>query len=285
VSSPFYSPRGPASHAGSDLGKRSVLVARQRVRTPRQRERRGSALRAVLRTVAVVLLLAGGAGVAAHWLLTSPRFAVTRVEVEGASRVSRQRVLAVAGVRPGTNLLRVDPLAVVARLEGIPEVRRAEVVRALPNHVTIRVEERRPFTLLSTGTLHWLDEDGYLVGDATRAVAPPVPVISGLSTAELATLRTHPSARTRAAIALIRVLLRSGSALTQEISEIDMSRPEGPVLYTLDGVEVRLGSEQWEERLARLEGVLTQVAEDPESVRTIDLRFRDQVVLTRGGQS
>jgi cell division septal protein FtsQ len=59
-----------------------------------------------------------------------------------------------------------------------------------------------------------------------------------------------------------------------------MSRSEGPVLYTVDGVEVRLGSEEWEERLARLEGVLTQVA--TQDVLGVDLRFRDQVVLRRG---
>jgi cell division septal protein FtsQ len=59
-----------------------------------------------------------------------------------------------------------------------------------------------------------------------------------------------------------------------------MSRPEGPVLYTVDGVEVRLGTEQWEERLARLEGVLAQVATG--DVQGVDLRFRDQVVLKKG---
>ena len=60
-----------------------------------------------------------------------------------------------------------------------------------------------------------------------------------------------------------------------------MSRREGPVLYTVDGVEVRLGTEDWDERLARLEGVLTQIATQA-SVRAVDLRFRDQVVLQRG---
>ena len=43
---------------------------------------------------------------------------------------------------------------------------------------------------------------------------------------------------------------------------------------------MRLGSEDWEERLARLEGVLAQVA--TQDVRTVDLRFRDQVVFKRG---
>jgi len=53
------------------------------------------------------------------------------------------------------------------------------------------------------------------------------------------------------------------------------------VLYTVDGVEVRLGSEDWDERLARLEGVLAQIA--TQDVRAVDLRFRDQVVFQRGG--
>ena len=62
-------------------------------------------------------------------------------------------------------------------------------------------------------------------------------------------------------------------------SEIDVSRPDGPVLYTVEGVEVRLGAEDWEARLGRLQGVLAQVRAGGEPVSAIDLRFRDQVVL------
>src|SRR5947209_6948098 len=108
---------------------------------------------------------------------------------------------------------------------------------------------------------------------------PRVPVVSGLSDDELTSMKSAPSPKALAAIALIRALLRTGSALAAEISEIDMSRTDGPVLYTVDGVEVRLGAEDWEERLARLEGVLGQVAD--QDVRAVDLRFRDQVILQR----
>jgi cell division septal protein FtsQ len=124
-----------------------------------------------------------------------------------------------------------------------------------------------------------MDEEGRLLGASPEAVAPPMPVISGLSADELASMRTSPGPKARAAIGVIRALLRSGIGLTAEISEIDMSRREGPVLYTIDGVEVRLGTEDWDERLARLEGVLTQIA--TQDVRTVDLRFRDQVVFQR----
>jgi cell division protein FtsQ len=280
VSRGLISPRGRPPALG-DFGDPATAVAGQRVpRGRRRRPRRPIPWRQVFGAVALVAGTAVAVVMAGHWVLTSPRFAVVAVEVRGASRVPPQRILEISGIVHGTNLWRIDPGQVRGRLEALPEIRRADVVRELPNRVSILVEERRPFTLVHSARLHWLDEDGRLLGEERNAVATDVPVISGLSEDELVTMRTKPGPRARAAITLIRALLRTGSALTAEISEIDMSRSEGPVLYTVDGVEVRLGSEEWEERLARLEGVLSQVATG--DVQGVDLRFRDQVVLRRG---
>ncbi len=280
----LVSPRG-AAPAPAELGRRSALIAGQRV--GRGRRRGVTRPRRLIRVVglvagALLVLTVQAGGVA--WLLTTPRFAIRAVEVRGASRVTVQQILDAAGVPAGTNLWRLDSSAVIARVEALPEIRRAELVRDLPDRVTILVEERRPFTLVHGNRLHWLDEEGRLLGEESRAVTSPAPVITGLNEEEIAQMRTAPTAKARAAIALIRALLRSGSPLAAEISEIDMSRREGPVLYTVDGIEVRLGAEEWEERLARLEGVLAQVARQGLPVNAIDLRFRDQVVLTNGGR-
>jgi cell division protein FtsQ len=264
-----------------DVSERPALMTAQRVRrvSPRRRRRRlGRLIRRGVVGLVVVGALAGAGGTV-HWLLTSPRFVITTVDVRGTSRMSPEHVIEAAAIPPGTNLFRLRSDTVVMRLERVPEIRRAEVTRALPNRVTIQVEERRPFTLVHAGRLHWMDEDGVAFGPEPRAVTAPTPVISGLSEDEVATMRAAPSPRALAAIALIRTLMRTGSSLLSEISEIDMSRSEGPVLYTVDGVEVRLGSEGWESRLSRLEGVLGQVAAAGEPVRSIDLRFKDQVVL------
>ncbi|HSE91792.1 MAG TPA: cell division protein FtsQ/DivIB [Methylomirabilota bacterium] len=283
----LVSPRGGAATLG-DRGERTAFIAGQRVGRQAAARRRPapgrlSRGRRLLAGAAILAALVGPpAGV--YWALTSPRFAVEDVEVRGASRVPVPRILAAAGVAPGTNLWRIDPTEAMARVQALPGIRRAELTRELPNRVTILVEERRPFTLVSSGRLHWLDEEGWLLGEESQAVAPPVPVITGLSEDEVATMRTQPSEKARAAIGLIRALLRSGSPLAAEISEIDMSRRDGPVLFTVDGIEVRLGTEDWEERLARLEGVLAQVTADESGVSAIDLRFRDQVVLTKGGR-
>ena len=266
----------------ADLGRGSVAVSGQRVGRVRRRARGPARWPRIVGAAAVVVGVVATGTTAVHWALTSPRFAVTAVEVRGASRVDPQRILEVSGIVHGANLWRIDPQHVRARLEELPEIRRADVVRELPNRVSIVVEERRPFTLVHDGRLHWLDEEGRVLGEERHAVAPEVPVISGLSEDELASMRSAPGPRARQAITLIRALLRTGSTLASEISEIDMSRPEGPVLYTVDGVEVRLGTEEWEERLARLEGVLAQVA--TQDVNGVDLRFRDQVVLRKGSR-
>jgi cell division protein FtsQ len=277
----LISPRNRAA-ALADMGERSAFVAGQRVGRPRRprpawRARLRRLLGAVLATIFTIM--AGAAGL--HWILTTHRFAVASVEVRGVSRVAPDQILAVAAIPRGTNIFRLNTMGVIGRVESLPEIRRADVVRELPNRVVISVEERRPFTLVHGGRLHWMDEEGRLLGASPEAVAPPMPVISGLSAEELASMRTSPGPKARMAIGVIRALLRSGNGLTAEISEIDMSRREGPVLYTVDGVEVRLGTEDWDERLSRLEGVLAQIA--TQDVRTVDLRFRDQVVFQRGG--
>jgi len=281
--SKLHSPRAGARTL-ADHGERSAFVGGQRVGRARRRPPRW---RATLSRIGLGLLVAvlatGLTGVAARALVSSPAFAVTSVEVRGASRIAPDRILAAAGLHSGDNLFRVDPDEVVARIEAMPEIRRAELIRELPGRVIIVVEERRPFTLVHAGRLHWIDEEGRLLGEERRAVAPAVPLISGLSDEEIENLRTSPGPRARVALGLVRSLLRSGSRLVGEISEIDVSRSEGPVLYTMDGIEVRLGSEDWADRLARLEGVLAEVAGRDSRVSSVDLRFRDQVVLRHGG--
>ncbi len=256
-------------------------MAGQRVSAHRLRRRVARRARWIARRIVVLVsavALLAGAALGAAWVARSPRFAVTSVEVTGQSRLTREQIVAAAGIAPGANLFAFDTRAVVARLESLPLVRRAEVIRSFPNRVTVIVEERRPFTVVHAGRLHWIDEEGMDLGPESRAVALGVPVLSGLGPDDLGG-EGRASGRAALGISLLRLLLRARSPLLGQISEIDVSRAEGPVLYTVDGVEVRLGKEEWEGRLGRLQGVLAQLRASGEAVASIDLRFRDQVVL------
>ncbi len=264
-----------------DLAERDPFIARQRVRRRLRRSvARHRSLPRLLGAGLCLAALAACGAVFGHWLSTSPRFAVARVEVRGAARLAGPELLAAAGIPPGQNLFRVNPETVAARLEEVSGVRRAQVIRELPDRVTLVVEERQPFTLTSMGgRLHWLDEEGALLAPEPRAVAPGLPLLSGLSPEELGSGRTPASDRAVAAIGLLRALLRSGSPLLQRLSEIDAGGSDGWVFYTVEGTEIRMGSGEWEERLARLEGLLDQISSRNEPVEYVDLRFKDLVVF------
>lgn len=283
------SPRGAAHGGLADLAEPTVAMADQRLDRRRRRRRmlrlarRGGAWLCV----GLLVVALGGALDSGHrWLLTAPRFAVERVEVAGQSQLSVDQVVAASGLSPGQNLFRLDARRAVAGVEALPIVRRAELVRAFPNRVTLLVEERQPFVLVHAwgldrpaGGFYWVDEQGVPLGPETRAVALDAPVVSAAGADDVVAAGRTPSERVAAGVALIRTLMRAQSSLLKEISEVDVSRPEGLVLYMLDGVEVRLGREDWDDRLGRLGGVLAQLRASGQRATSIDLRFRDQVVL------
>jgi len=147
------SPRAAAG-AFEDLASRGRLIGRQRVDRSRLRRRVARRARVIAGRaglVALVVVALGVSGLLAGWLLKSPRFAVSSVEVSGQSRLTREAIETAAAIAPGSNIFTLDTREVVARLEALPLVRHAAVIRSLPNRVAIAVEERRPFTLVHAG--------------------------------------------------------------------------------------------------------------------------------------
>src|SRR5207249_2196829 len=137
--------------------------------------RGGAAARDIL---AVGTILVVGS-VASHWIRHTPLLAVAAVEIAGLHRLPEGLVRTAAAVPPGANLVAFDPAAVAARVEALPGVRRARVIRQLPDRVTVLVEERAPYALLNVGGgpgagpgrpegLVWIDVEGHLGGAEPR---------------------------------------------------------------------------------------------------------------------
>jgi cell division protein FtsQ len=272
LSGPRARPAPPA-----DLASRSRLIANQR-----HRARLASRSLGLLLRMLVVGAVLAGLGVAVFvawdWVRRTPLLATRTVEVVGARRLDEAAVRAAAAIEPGTNLLAVDVADAEVRVVSLPGVRRAHVVRHLPGRVTVLLEEREPYALVNGGGLHWVDAEGYLVTTDARPGATGLPILTGVGAPVPGT--SAPSESLRTGLALLHVLQRTSGRLAARISEIDLARPHGPVLYLLDGIEVRLGPDAWNDRLARLDGVLGELDARGERVASIDLRFRDQVVMT-----
>ena len=119
---------------------------------------------------ALVLLVAAGIGVS-----RTPLFAVRDILVRGGAHVPDARIVQLAGISPGTNVLWLDEAAAERRLEAEPWIARAEVVGEFPSTVRISVTERTSVAVATDGLRSSLMAgDGTSLGTAERDPAIPL---------------------------------------------------------------------------------------------------------------
>ncbi len=120
----------------------------------------------------VVLLALGTLAV-----LRSPLFAADIITVRGADRLTDQRVLRIAGIEQGQNVVTFDPGEARRRLEADPWVASATVTKELPDTIAVAITERVPVAAIETHA-GWevLAADGVIL--ATPAGEPRLPTIT-----------------------------------------------------------------------------------------------------------
>lgn len=112
-------------------------------------------------------------------LLRSPLFAADRLIVEGANRLPSGRVLRLAGITPGENVVWFDADEARRNLEADPWIADAEVHTDLPDAIAVRITERVAVGAIETHA-GWevLAADGVIL--ATPADRPNLPSITAV---------------------------------------------------------------------------------------------------------
>jgi cell division protein FtsQ len=221
VSQAGEAPRGTASAALAEP------AARPRGRL---RGRRGRWL-----ALLIVLAVLGLVGGIAWALLGSRLFVVRSVVVTGTHLVPSSEVLAVAGVRPGTPLIRVNTAQVAARVETIRQVQSVQVTKSWPDRVVIAVKERTPALAVAApgGGFDLVDADGVLVRWAARR---PRGLPLYLTTAAVTSLRGDPDVAASAA-----VLGELPARLRSWVRSVTAPGPDQVTLRLVGGVTVLWG--------------------------------------------
>lgn len=96
---------------------------------------------------------------------------VNSVEVDGATSISADQLIATAGIAQGTPMMRVDLRAATSRLADLPQLASVDVRRVWPRTVVLSVTERQAVAMQRA-------EDGWDLIDANGiafAVASPKP--------------------------------------------------------------------------------------------------------------
>ncbi len=212
---------------------------------------------------------------ARRFVLENHYFVVREIQVRGGEQVSGNEIVAMAGLRHGMNIWKIDPVAIEQKIIKHPWVRRVLVRREFPRRVIIEVEERTPKAIVAAGKLYYVDGDGVLFKEVGEKENVNFPMLTGLRRQDLATSDSATRGRIRDALRLSDLMTRDSHTL----SEIHFDASDRLTLYTVKfPVALRMGWGDWEEKIQRLDRVLTLWKEKESRLVSLDVSFRDQVV-------
>jgi cell division septal protein FtsQ len=192
-----------------------------------------------------------------HWiyvhLLGDPYFRVREVEVEGAQKIPKETVLSLALVEGMPNLFSVKLKEVVKRLEPHPWIERVQVKKIFPNKILIQVVEKRPMAIVQLGELYYIDTKGEIFSPVGEREEYNYPYLTGLTRQLLEKDPVEAKRLINKALEVLRIIHEEKISPLEEISEIHMDKAFGIHCFTkAEGVEVRLGWEEFGEKLKRL---------------------------------
>lgn len=219
----------------------------------------------------------------AYVVFRSPLFQIQRVLVQGNSAVGRAEIEESAAVPLGRNIFEVDLRQARERLLRIPMLKDVEVYRRLPSTVVIRVVERIPVALVPVpGGFAEVDEEGIFLRRGAVGTSG-LPVLTGIRVAAAEPGRPVEGSGLQEALSVIRGL---GPQVVSELSEVHVGHQV--LLYTLDGIEVRLGLPVDLEAKGRvLPGLLVALRSGGKRVCYVDLSVPDRPAVKyfeEGGQ-
>ena len=257
----------------------------------------GSRILPLCCVICLIIMLAVTASVLAGERISqlfaqSPGFALTALEVKGLRRLSGTDIRAASGLKVGDNIFEVDLRQVEDRIESLPWVREAFVVRKPPDRLVVSIVERRRLAWIELGKIYGVDLEGVLLpaaGEAAESFGElDLPVVSGLSV-PTDSLRIGSVVADSALVQILRWWKEASSydaELCMNISEIQpfkMSTGNSDIRLFLvgDGLEVRLPTDRVHERLEALKILMKRVYRECPDPAYIDLRFAGQIVVGR----
>ena len=209
------------------------------------------------------------------FIVESRYFSVREIQVRGGEKVSGNEIVTSAGLSKGRNFGKVDPPAIERKIAKHPWVRGVRVPRECPRRISIDVDERMPRAIVALRKLYYVDTDGVIFAEVQGGDRMTYPMLTGLSAEQLNAPDPTLRKRVQEAMHLGELMARRGHVL----SEIHFDQPDQLVVYTAhQAMALRMGWGDWEEKLARLERLLTLWKGNETRLASLDVSFRDQIV-------
>ncbi len=213
----------------------------------------------VLLVVGVSLAVAWGAH---RYALTTPRFAVAKIHVEGTRKKGDDQIARQMGVKLGDNIFALDTALAEKRVLEDPWIREVKITRELPGTLRVSVSERDAIAIAGIG------DQLYLVtrsGEPFKIVEDgdpfDLPVITGIDPRELGRDRAREIERVATGIQILRHWERIAVSKTYPAQEVHLT-PGGDAVLIVGkvGISLHLGQGPWRKKLLMAERVTGRLA-------------------------
>lgn len=224
---------------------------------------------------------------AAEFIMTAEALRVTRITVTGSTRLSRSEVQSLLEGLNGSHMLLVSLEEWRQKVLASPWVEDAAIRRVLPGTIDVVIAERQPMGIGRIDkALYLLDQRGGIIDEFGPDHAEfDLPLIDGLAAAERAGAGEPAVDEGRAALAMrLLTSLKGRPDLAGRVSQIDVTDiRDAVVILKGDTALIRLGDDQFAERLQSYLDVASALREKVPQIDYVDLRFGERVYVRPQG--
>jgi cell division protein FtsQ len=193
-------------------------------------------------------------------------FRISEVALTGTQELTREQVLAAAGVTGHSSLLFLDAGKTRERLIANPWIAEATVLKLYPGRLRVELKERKPFALWQVdGKLHLIAQDGTVLGGPVPREFASLPLVVG------------KGAEHRAADLL--ALLARYPVIARQLQASVLVAERRWDLYLKDKIVVSLPELEPEQALVRLVDLDREKRLFSKDIASIDLRLTDRVAV------
>ena len=220
----------------------------------------------------------GGKEALRRFVFENPDYAIREVKFLTDGTLTREQVLKTGNLSEGRNIFLINLGKARTEIEKMPQVENVEVIRTLPNRLSVSVTERRPIAWVVSKsaddptvseTAFLIDARGMLMKSKAKLEEYlHFPVISGVQTENLVAGERVVTSEMQAALELIR---QTSESTRFQARHVDLSKGYCLVVTAHSHAKITFGLDRIDAQLARLHRYLARAAEDQMEIQTVNL--------------
>ncbi|MFH1692617.1 MAG: cell division protein FtsQ/DivIB [Candidatus Omnitrophota bacterium] len=222
-----------------------------------------------------------------NYITSSSYFIIKKVSIEGIVNTKyadsiQQEIL-------GGNIFCLDTTKISERIQRrFPNFSSVVITRILPSELSIVAKERLPVAVLKRDIYYVFDADGIVLSSFSSKEMMDLPLMTGFEKQlkKVDVGKKYPLKVLQVPLALAKALkIQMPSVYSQvpcaqnlKVTRIDAGDPVNLLFYFNDDIQVKIGNQNFDDRLSLLQVVLKSLDYEMAQVDYIDLRSKEPVV-------